>query len=64
MTYRQWSEEALRKAEFQLMDHCNGTWREKIAAALNEAIAQAEKEEREVRRSRLVEKIRELRGRS
>lgn len=63
MTHRRWSEESLRKAEFQLMDHCNGTWREKIAAALNEAIAQAEREEREERRARLMEKIRELRGR-
>lgn len=64
MTARKWSEEALRRAEFQLMDHCNGTWSEKIACALNEAIAQAEREERDERRARLLEKIRELRGAS
>lgn len=61
MSKRRWSEESLRKAEFQLMDHCNGTWHEKIAAALDEAIAQAEREERDERRSRLMEKISELR---
>lgn len=63
MIQRRWSEESLHKAELQLMDHCNGTWREKIAAALNEAISQAEREERATRRDRLLEKIRELRGR-
>lgn len=62
MTHRQWSEESIRKAEFQLMDHCNGTWHEKIVCALNEALDQAEREERATRRERLLEKIRELRG--
>ena len=62
MSYRKWSEEAIRKAEFQLMTCQIGTWQEKIAAALNEAIAQAEREEREERRERLLAKIRELRG--
>lgn len=61
MTYnRRWSEEAIRKAEFQLMDCQVGTWQEKIASALNEAIAQADREEQKVRRQRLAEKLLEL----
>lgn len=62
MTQRAWSEKAIQKAEAQLMPCQVGTWQEKIARALDEAIAQAEREERATRRDRLLEKIRELRG--
>lgn len=61
MTYnRRWSEEAIRKAEFQLMECQVGTWQEKIASALNEAIAQAEREEHKERSRRLAKKLSEL----
>ena len=58
--YRHWSAEALRKAEFQLMECQVGTWHEKIASALNEALAQAEREEQALRSQRLNEKLLEL----
>lgn len=60
MMFRRWSKEAIRKAEFQLMECQVGTWQEKIAAALNEAIAQAEYEENKERRERLAKKLSEL----
>jgi len=62
MPYRKWSEEALRRAEFQLMECAPGTWHEKISAALNEAIAQAEREDRAERRDRLLARIRDNRA--
>jgi hypothetical protein len=58
--YRKWSDEAIRKAEFQLMECQVGTWQEKIASALNEALAQAELEDQAIRSERLNEKLLEL----
>jgi hypothetical protein len=60
MMYRHWSEEAIRKAEIQLRECQVGTWQEKIASALNEALAQAEREDQEARSQRLTEKLLEL----
>lgn len=56
-----WSEEALWQAELQLAKH-PGTWRDKIAKAIDAAIAQREREEAEERTKRFDEKIKELKG--
>lgn len=58
----EWSEECLSKAELA-MAVVPGTWREKIAAALDAAVEQREADERELRRQRAEEKMKELEGR-
>lgn len=57
----EWSEESIRKAELELAA-AYGTWHEKIRAALDAAITQRDLEEQEMRRYRLEEKIKELKG--
>lgn len=62
MTMIKFSDEALRKAEFVMMNEYLDTPRKKLEAAINEALAQHEREQAEERNKRLKEKIEELEG--
>ena len=64
MAHTNWSEESLRLAEESLADDCIGTWRDKIAAALDAAIDQRRAEEYKLMNERLLQKINELEGHS
>ena len=59
-TDRIWSDVALELAERELMEAPHYSWRERISAALNVAIRQAEREDADLRNQRLQDKIVEL----